>query len=858
MAHKPKIHIFLGAPTLPIKTAPSAEPDCNRWETLDLCLTGARLRRKRNEHGAEGSESSTAGGVSDLQHRIDKASGNDISTMGRVSDQHSWADKGTESDISTAGRISDQQDRIDKATGSDISTTGGVSDQGGRNNQASLDCENLDRIHMDLNEGLVKDAPVSGNDGERTSVPHPDINIEEKGPSQRRRSTHDEQDLHPETVKDYLDSCFLVPGLGQGVEPAGGEAQPPLSLEAEFMSIWTTSQALLLKGRRGQQTGSSPEGSGAPHIPKTSPPAGSGSSPELYTPESSPRGAQEGSQELFLTLSERQEEGGVVIQAVPQGVLCSQSTSSTNISGEEAGSLWASPKPGPSVRTSPTSPSSKRSRVSPTIAKTPERQTVGTCVPLQCGPTTPLNRCESRGVRYSVLVAVVYPCHLKEIKVKSGTWAGSTVPLATIVVTDQSGVDMKVVLWRTAAYWALTVYPGDLLFITGLMLHEDKWRGEVVLQSSYSSRLLNLGQLTACLPPPVPQNVSGRAVKELWTHLCKKHPLLVTLPRRAVQDPQAIPYARLRLLQQDTLVHALLKVTCAAMVTAWRDEAESSSRTGGVQKALLSVEQGDGHQGALVLWGSAMAWLQRIHRNQGAVWEFRVLLVKRNTATGRLELHSTPWGSCEPLFPNDKRAVEFHSWAPSKTSTASLEIDLCTLLSQKYSGDVEFKGQIVAFQFQGTSSQNASLLMNEETPSQKILETMSGDVTFTGCGRCGAELETDDNGIYRPCYPCLPQTSVRRYYRPAVLTVKDGSSQVCVQVPSSLVQKILLNTSPDKLNKTIDASSDVRFTQVVANRLQSLLSIPRSTVLLTVSSHFQCDENSVPIVQDFLLLDIQA
>lgn len=53
---------------------------------------------------------------------------------------------------------------------------------------------------------------------------------------------------------------------------------------------------------------------------------------------------------------------------------------------------------------------------------------------------------------------------------------------------------------------------------------------------------------------------------------------------------------------------------------AWRDEAESCSRTGGVQKAMLSVEQEDGRQGVLVLWGSAMAWLQRIRRNQGDVW----------------------------------------------------------------------------------------------------------------------------------------------------------------------------------------------------------------------------------------------
>lgn len=39
--------------------------------------------------------------------------------------------------------------------------------------------------------------------------------------------------------------------------------------------------------------------------------------------------------------------------------------------------------------------------------------------------------------------------------------------------------------------------------------------------------------------------------------------------------------------------------------------------------------------------------------------------------------------------------------------------------------------------------------------------------------------------------------------RPVILTVKDGESQVCVQVPPVLLQKILLDTPPDKLSKTV-------------------------------------------------------
>lgn len=50
---------------------------------------------------------------------------------------------------------------------------------------------------------------------------------------------------------------------------------------------------------------------------------------------------------------------------------------------------------------------------------------------------------------------------------RSGPSAGTFVPLASIVVTDHSGLEMKVVLWRRAAFWALTLSPGDILLVSG-------------------------------------------------------------------------------------------------------------------------------------------------------------------------------------------------------------------------------------------------------------------------------------------------------------------------------------------------------------------------------------------------------
>ncbi len=98
-----------------------------------------------------------------------------------------------------------------------------------------------------------------------------------------------------------------------------------------------------------------------------------------------------------------------------------------------------------------------------------------------------------------------------------------------------------------------------------------------------------------------------------------------------------------------------------------------------------------------------------------------------------------------------------------------------TLLFMHSLGDVDLRVKITAFQFQSSPSQEASLVIDGNTPLETILDVVSGDIIFAGCGQCSAELETDENSIYRPCYPCLPHTGVRRYYR-------SVSTKVCVCV----------------------------------------------------------------------------
>ncbi|XP_040905198.1 shieldin complex subunit 2 [Toxotes jaculatrix] len=679
---------------------------------------------------------------------------------------------------------------------------------------------------------------------------------EDRKPVDRFMSRDEESDPEDQcsaSVHEYLDSSFPA-AQPQREEP---EPEPPhcskhqpspaaplLCSKTQYLTTWTLSQALVLRGRHGTQSVSSPEKSPLPTTPPKhtqTPPSISSSTPELFSPVTPSLGA---SAELFSQprSTPRSEEGGVILEATTDGLLCSQEPESTTALNSPA-----------------KSPSVKRARISE--GSRTEVPSDRTAAGLQ-GPTTPLVQCYRPGVRYSVLVAVVHPCHLKEIKVKSGPSAGTLIPLASIVVTDQSGFERKVVLWRRAAFWVLTVSPGDILLITGLQVNEDRWRGETVLQSTFSSKLLSFGQIAASTSAPVPQHVDARSVSSLCSFLRERRPLLVSLPHRPPQDLNRLPYATLRSLRVNTLVHALLRVTHTHISTEWQSEAESRCRSAVQLMAVLTVEQPDDQQGALLLWGAAVDWLPRFNRDRAAVWDFHVLLVREGLTSDLPELHSTPWSSVHPLDPTNIRAQDFlrpRRNQKGSSSSISLELDLDTLLSQKYSGEVELRVQVITFHFRDTpSSQNAPQpVLDSSTPLHGILEALSADVTYTGCGRCSTELDTDTNGIYGPCYPCLPHTAVRRYYRPGVLTVSGrGTSQVCLRVPPVPLQKIL-NAPPDKLHRSSAPGSQVKHIQVAAERIQTLLSLPRKTFIITIQSHFLCDENSIPLNQDFTLLDLQ-
>ncbi|XP_056147686.1 shieldin complex subunit 2 [Lampris incognitus] len=808
MSDKPKLHVYMGAPPpftiLPGPEAKEVEEEeeswPGRWKHVALCWQGGKLRPVASAGGSHGSLS--------LHH------------------QHE-----------------NQKEREERRK-LDIEA-----DQSTLLSSHQVYKSNTDKDSLPAEESSPGQADQSQSEKEDlTSQPKQNL------AGQDEKSDADKEPPCSASIHEYLDSCF----------PADSEplvdmfSRRSVSVQTEYLAAWAVSQTLLMGGKKGIQTGDSPEKTPPKHhpttIPQPSAPTASSSSPELYspvppTPPCGGQNSQLGSMELF---SEPVEEGGVIFQTTPDGLLCSQAREQQEVCRSKLveSRLLSLPQSPPQC------PHHKKTCISPAFGRKETAPPPADATSIRpTSSTTLLAQCVRPGGRYSVLVAVVHPCHLKEVKVRSGVAVGSSVPLVSLVVTDQSAVETKVVLWRRAAFWALTLHPGDILLITGVEVKQDKWRGETLLQSTYSSRLLHAGQLTNTSSPSVPHSVSAHVFSSLCEYLRTQRPLMVSLPPRLPQNLSCLPYALLRNLRANMLVHALLLVTHTHTIT----EMEGQFKSGVVLKAVLSVEQADGHQGVVVLWGAALKWLPQINKNKAAVWDFRVLLVRDGLISDLRELHSTPWGSIKPLLPDDKRVLEFYQPKPDKTATAGLELDLHTLLSQKYCGVVELRVHITAFQFQSSPTQNVPQQpLDSSTPLDRILDRLRGDVTYAGCGRCAAELDMDVNGIYSPCYPCLPHTTVRRYYRPVMLTVRESESQMCVQVSPVLIQRILLNTPPDKLHKTVSPDSEVRQVQRVAERIQSLLSLPLKTFSLTVRSHFLCDENSIPTMQDFLLLDFQC
>ncbi|XP_066476009.1 shieldin complex subunit 2 isoform X2 [Tiliqua scincoides] len=415
-----------------------------------------------------------------------------------------------------------------------------------------------------------------------------------------------------------------------------------------------------------------------------------------------------------------------------------------------------------------------------------------------------LKDCYCKDQKYSILVTVLHPCHIKEIHIKPGTKMSSKVPLATVVVFDQSEIRQKIMLWRSTAFWSLTVFPGDIVLITDVIIYENRWVGEKMLQSTYTSRLLNLGSFSAINQNEFSHLVDVNILQDLLIYVSSKHNYLQALPKRQPQTLNNIQYVLLDQLKPDTLVHSIVKIVNITELT----ESTYSYKGEKQRKIILIIEQVKDQHYALVLWGAAAAYSPNLQKKRDHIWEFKYLFAKHNPVSGELELHTTPWTTFECLFEDDRRAVAFKERFKKSVKSLMRGTSLAAHLEEKCSG----------------------------------------------CAKCGLELQTDENKIYEQCSSCLPSNKVKMFYRPALMTVEDDGCEISVRVVSELMEKMFLNIPADWLNKTIEPSLDTTYGMIVAELCHSLVTDVKASYLLEIKSHFVLDENSYPLEKDFHLL----
>ncbi|XP_073500274.1 shieldin complex subunit 2 [Phyllobates terribilis] len=458
---------------------------------------------------------------------------------------------------------------------------------------------------------------------------------------------------------------------------------------------------------------------------------------------------------------------------------------------------------------------------------------------------TLLKHCLDKNGDYNIMVVVLQPCHIKEIKVKSGPNIGSTLPLATIVVMDQSGVKHKVLMWRTAAFWSLALLPGDIIVLTHLSMCEDRWREDVMLQSSFRSKLVNIGSCSTLLLGERSQMVENAALKELLDYIQKNHYYLRELSPRQPQLLDHIQYVTLAELQPELLVHSFLKVNTITVLK------ESTYHFKGMKqnKIILTVEQVKGKTSTLVLWGACVSWCDQIRLKRDHVWVFKYLFCKKNIMSEDLELHTTPWSSCECLFDDDQRAVDFQR---RYNISLAKQMSLLALFDDRYSGEIQVKGRIsqIGFHIPGKSK----ILIGHKTSISDILKSLS-DIIYPGCGKCKRELTIDDNNVYEQCYVCLPFNQVRIFYRSAEMSIISDNCCICVQVPPDILEDIFLNIAPNLLPKGFPSCLHVTYAAIVADLCQSLVAQTGESFVFTIRSQFMLDENSIPLEKDFHLLD---
>jgi hypothetical protein len=146
-----------------------------------------------------------------------------------------------------------------------------------------------------------------------------------------------------------------------------------------------------------------------------------------------------------------------------------------------------------------------------------------------------------------------------EVACKKGPLAGSTVPVASLLLADPTRSCLKLLLWREAASWVERISAGDIIFLKSLRL--KRWQGETVAHTIMYSRVLNLHQPKKSLPQKFVKMVPAGSLESLVEWGKSRHGYLFrdTHPLPSSQRP--VHFRSSDQLGVESVVHFRAKLT---------------------------------------------------------------------------------------------------------------------------------------------------------------------------------------------------------------------------------------------------------------------------------------------------------
>lgn len=423
-------------------------------------------------------------------------------------------------------------------------------------------------------------------------------------------------------------------------------------------------------------------------------------------------------------------------------------------------------------------------------------------IPKVFNDLTPFKDCITENSVVNILFLVTQVNETRDVKIKSGTNAGSFVAVSSLLIADESKSAFKLTLWREASSWTDKICIGDFAVATGVKV--GKWREEFVGQTTFKSSFFNLHQPETILSNACLRLVSQERFNSIFRWARSEHPYFFAVSRVT----RTVEFTEMARLRDNTLVHFRGKV-----MSVHGTSASSTYRFGDQQLSKITVVLAErpGDMIKLFLWGRQAKWMNQIQEGLGRVWEFKYVTAKYSTDTGCVSLHTTPRSTKTKLVAEDKNArlivprFEYNAHQRRKFS------NLSDLLGSKYIGLAEVDAGITSLQFHCESDKTIIVDQTESAINQ--LKGKIDKLVYIGCGSCSRALVQDHNGVYGQCVYCVVanpgyQYAIDYYYKPLTIFVNDSCVALHVEAFSRVVSRLFEQFPAKSLaQKPVNASS---------------------------------------------------